>query len=149
MSSEFVPVPEELAEPQCRQLLETVLIGRIGLSERALPTILPVHFTVHGGEVVTVPLDGGEVLSARQEDVVVFEADSYDPAARAGWVVTVIGRSRLITDPAEMAELHVLALAPWAAVEGGRVTAVRMEVVRGRRLRRRSAAEGPAPRPAA
>ena len=135
-----MPVLHEVAEPECRQLLGTVPIGRIGLSEQALPTILPVHFAVHGEDIVTVPLAGAQGVSAGRGDVVVFEVDSYDPATGEWWAVTVTGRSRLVTEAAEIADLDGLVRAPWMAGDAGPVTAVRMEVVRGHRVCRRSAA---------
>jgi hypothetical protein len=132
MTSAFMPVFEELDEPECRRLLGTVQIGRIGLSESALPVILPVRFALWRGEVVIAPLAGRE-LPSTQGDVVVFEVDCYDPSTQGGWVVTVTGRSRQVTDPEEVTELHRFHLAPGMPAPGTSLTAVRMELVRGRR----------------
>jgi hypothetical protein len=157
MTAEFVHVREELSERECRRLLETVSIGRIGFSERALPMILPVRFRVRGGEVVTLPFAASQISSSGRGDVVVFEADCVDPVTREGWVVTVIGRARLIADPTEIAALPEFDVPPSTSDDGRHLAAVRMELVRGSRVQRQPTmvahagppSGGPVPRPAA
>lgn len=134
---------DELEEPVCRQLLATVPIGRLGFTEAALPRILPVHFTVRGDDVVIGSLGGTKVRSALRGDVVAFEADSYDPVTHEGWVVNVIGVSRILTDPDQVAALDALEFTPWSPQQDRHYFAVRMDAVQGRTLTR-SAARVPA-----
>lgn len=127
---------DELDEPVCRRLLATVPIGRLGFTEAALPRILPVHFTVRGDDVVIGSLGGTKVRSALRGDVVAFEADSYDPVTHEGWAVNVIGISRVLTDPDEVATLDALGFTPWSPHQDRHYFAVRMDAVQGRTLTR-------------
>jgi nitroimidazol reductase NimA-like FMN-containing flavoprotein (pyridoxamine 5'-phosphate oxidase superfamily) len=136
-----VHVFEDLDEAECRRLLATAPIGRLGFTEGALPMIVPVHFVVRGDDVVICTLDGPKVRSAGRNDVVAFEVDSYDPDTREGWGVVVVGVTRLITDEADLAGLDALGFAPWSRQQGRHYFAVRMDSVRGRILTR---AEQPA-----
>lgn len=127
---------EALDEQECRQLIATAPIGRLAFTESALPMILPVHFTVRDGEVVIASLGGSKVSSARRGDIVAFEVDGYDPETREGWTASVVGPSRLITDPDEIAALDLLDFAPWTPDQDRHYLAVQIGVLRGRRLTR-------------
>jgi uncharacterized protein len=127
---------EELDEVECRRLLETVRIGRLGFTEGALPTILPVHFIVRGNDVIIGSLGGPKVRSAGRNDVVAFEVDGWDPVTHEGWAVGVVGRTRLITDDADIAELDALRFAPWKPEQGRHYFAVSINAVRGKLLTR-------------
>ena len=125
---------QELDEAQCRRLLESVPIGRLGFTEAALPTILPVHFIVRGDDVIIGSLGGPKVRSAGRNDVVAFEVDGWDPVTHEGWAVGVVGRTRLITDEAEIAYPDALGVAPWKPEQGRHYFAVSMHAVRGKVL---------------
>ena len=88
-------VSETLDEAQCRRLLTTMTIGRLGFTENALPAILPVAFTLQGGHVLIAVRQDSTVVNAVRRSVVAFQVDEYDPAARTGWSVTVVGASRV------------------------------------------------------
>jgi hypothetical protein len=66
--------------------------------------------------------------------VLAFEVDDYDLTARTGWNVTVIGPSRLISDPAQIRVLDGYGVRPWAPASNHCYIAVRMALVRGRRI---------------
>lgn len=131
----------ELDECECRRLLGTSSLGHLGFTEQALPMILPVHMAALGDEVVVATLSGSTTLSGTRGDVVVLEAEDYEPATREGWTVSVIGPSRLITDAAEIADLDRRGVAPRTVGEQPCYAAVRIGLVRGRRLTRRPAPE--------
>jgi len=57
-----------IPEPECWELLASASVGRIALSMRALPAILPVQYYLDA-------------------------ADAIDPQTRSGWLVQVQGRS--------------------------------------------------------
>ena len=125
----------EIDERECRRLLGTASgIGRLGFTERALPMILPVHFTVRAGEIVVASISDSKTATARRGTVVAFELDDYDPATREGWTVNVIGPTRLITDPAEIDALDALDFAPWTGNPHRTYFTVQVAMVQGRRL---------------
>lgn len=127
---------DQLDEPVCRQLLGSVPIGRLGVTDAALPRIFPVHFTVRGDDVVIGSLAGAKVRSAMRGDVVAFEADSYDPVTHEGWCVHVVGVSRLLADEDDVAALDALGFSPWLPHQDRHYFAVRMDAVGGRTLAR-------------
>jgi nitroimidazol reductase NimA-like FMN-containing flavoprotein (pyridoxamine 5'-phosphate oxidase superfamily) len=111
----LVPDLRELDEQECRNLLKIASFGRIAVTERALPMIVPVLFTVQDDTVVAVSPAGSRAIPARKGAIVTLEIDSYQPGTAEGWCVTVIGPAALVSDPADMAALDSLGLAPWAA----------------------------------
>lgn len=127
----------DLDEAACRRLLTTVEIGRLGFTVRALPRILPVPFTVRGDEVITGSLHGSAAVSPRPGEIVAFEAESYDSTVREGWCAGVVGPCRVLTDPDEVAAIHVMAIAPWIPSQAGDYFAITMGLIYGRTLTRR------------
>ena len=69
MTVAAVLVIDEVGEQECRRLLATQPIGRLGFTERAMPRILPVHYTVRGDEVIVVSLAGVKVSAAGRGDI--------------------------------------------------------------------------------
>jgi hypothetical protein len=120
-----------LAEAECRRLLGTAGIGRLGFTRGALPEVRPVSFAVRGGDVVIPARPGSAVLAALTGAVVVLAVDSWGQEGRAaddtgGWSVSVVGPVRLDTGgtgPASSGELRQLRLRP-GIVRGWRVRPV-------------------------
>ncbi|MQA34650.1 pyridoxamine 5'-phosphate oxidase family protein [Modestobacter roseus] len=127
-------VLEELSDAECRRLLATAAIGRIAYTEGALPAIQPVSFAVVGAEVVIPTRRGSKVAAASRGAVVAFEVDEHDRTDRTGWNVTVVGASRLITDPVEVAALDVTGARAWAPADEPCYVAIGMTLLRGRRI---------------
>ena len=125
---------EVLDEAECRRLLTTAVIGRLAYTEGALPAIQPVHFTVVDGQVIIPTRVGSKVAAASRGAVVAFEVDDYDADARTGWNVTVIGPSRVVREPDEGRGLDGLGARAWAPTDVPCYVAVRIVIVRGRRL---------------
>ncbi len=103
-------VIEDLDEPDCRSLLQTARIGRLGYTRDALPAIQPVPFCVHRDQVVIPLRSCSQLVPGTRAAVVAFQVDALDEATCTGWTVTVVGPSRSVTDPAEIADLDAL---PW------------------------------------
>ena len=84
---------DALSERECWELLATVSVGRLGLSVRALPVILPVQYYLDGRRLAVClgHLDLPE--RSLDETIIAFTADSIDPVTRSGWSVQVQGRS--------------------------------------------------------
>ena len=87
-------VPEErIPADQCWELLATASVGRLALSVRALPVILPVQYYVDGRRLA-VCLGHHEIPKrSLNETIIAFAADAIDPLTRSGWSVQVQGLS--------------------------------------------------------
>ncbi|MCC5953466.1 MAG: pyridoxamine 5'-phosphate oxidase family protein [Acidimicrobiia bacterium] len=125
---------EMLSRDECLALLDTASVGRIGLSEDALPVIFPVNFVVDGDRVVIGTADGVKLTAASRQLVVAFQADSWDPLRHTGWSVLVRGTASAIEDPAEVAAAERLPLRPWGRPRPVRYISIALELVEGRRL---------------
>jgi len=87
MPEEPIPVNE------CWELLATASVGRLALSVRALPVILPVQYHVDRRRLAVCLGHHQLPERALNEVIIAFAADAIDPATRAGWSVQVQGRS--------------------------------------------------------
>ncbi|MCZ2826307.1 MULTISPECIES: pyridoxamine 5'-phosphate oxidase family protein [unclassified Modestobacter] len=134
---------QPLDEAECLRLLDTAPIGRIAFTEGALPAVQPVTFTRGDREIYVPTHQGSAVAVASRGAVVAFEVDEVDVGARTGWNVTVVGPSRLITDPAEVRRLDGLGIGPWVPSGAHCYVGVQVRLVRGRWIGHRPAtAEG-------
>ncbi|MBO0693447.1 MAG: pyridoxamine 5'-phosphate oxidase family protein [Acidimicrobiaceae bacterium] len=82
---------EELPRSRCLELLGSRSLGRLALSERALPTVVPVSYELVGDRVVLAAPQASRLLVEGQRPVVAFEVDDIDPDTFAGWSVVVVG----------------------------------------------------------
>lgn len=126
---------EVLDREQCLDLLETVRVGRLAFTEGALPTVQPVNFRVHDGQVVIRVAGGTKLAAAVANAVVAFQADTLDPDLRAGWSVTVVGHASLVSEVAELVAMAGIWLRPWAPGRRDHFVRIQTERVTGRRLR--------------
>lgn len=128
---------EVLDTDECVRLLRTRSVGRIGISSRALPTILPVEYLVAQGHVLFRTGLGTRLDVATRDAVVAFEVDEFDDASNSGWSVVVTGvagswpeGAGLPAGPAELARLR-----RWDAAADEHLVAIPLDRVSGRRLR--------------
>jgi nitroimidazol reductase NimA-like FMN-containing flavoprotein (pyridoxamine 5'-phosphate oxidase superfamily) len=128
--------PEELDQAECLALLATVSVGRVGISSRALPAILPVNFILSGNDILFRTVPGTKLHAALTGAVVAFEADQLGSTTTESWSVLVRGIAEEVTDPAQRAELDPLVPDAWA-FEGGADYLVRIPaiIISGRRIR--------------
>ena len=82
-----------LSEQECWELLATVSVGRLALSVRALPVILPVQYYLDGRRLAVCVGHHGLPERALDQTIIALAADSIDPVTRSGWSVQVQGRS--------------------------------------------------------
>lgn len=131
---------QRLSRAECLSYLQTVAVGRLGVSIQALPAILPVNFVLHGDKIVIRSVPGTKLDSATAQAVVAFEADEYGPNGEWGWSVLVQGLAEEVTDPDELAELRELHLAAWAFPSGEayRYFTIDTQVISGRRFNKSS-----------
>lgn len=120
---------DALSERDCWELLATVSVGRLALSVRALPVILPVQYYLDGHRLALCLGHHGVPERALHETIIAFSADSIDPVTRSGWSVQVQGRSviprglRVDTDcgwPSSAAQV--------VEIEPGRISGRRMRL---------------------
>ncbi|HEY3238003.1 MAG TPA: pyridoxamine 5'-phosphate oxidase family protein [Acidimicrobiia bacterium] len=97
---------EVLSRRECLQLLAHANVGRVAVSVGALPTVLPVRFTLVGEDVVFPAVSGSELDVAVRDAVVAFEADRIDPAT--GWSVVVTGIATELCDEKELQPLRAV-----------------------------------------
>jgi hypothetical protein len=123
-----------LDDTECRRLLTAGSIGRIAFTEGAMPTIQPASYVIEGNDLLIPTGLGSKMAAGSRGAVLAFEVDDYDLTARTGWNVTVIGPSRLISDPDQVTQLDALGVQPWAPTTTHCYIALRMTMIRGRRI---------------
>jgi uncharacterized protein len=111
-TSERAPV-NVLSHHECLRMLSSVRLGRIALTNRALPLILPVAFATMDGQIVFRVGHGVISKAADMQQVVCFEADWADHALASAWSVTAIGQLVILCDPAALERVGQLDLVPW------------------------------------
>ncbi len=79
---------------------------------------------------------GRKLTAAVGETVVAFEVDDIDGAVGLGWSVFVVGKSRVVADPAEVTGLERAEIRSWVRVEEPYYVAIEIDSISGRRLDR-------------
>jgi len=108
------PIFEDLDRDQCLELLSDEPVGRVALTARALPIVLPVNFALLDGNIVWRSAQGTKLNAAAAGFVVAFEADHYEADRKEGWSVMIQGLATVITNPEELDRAHDLELESWA-----------------------------------
>jgi len=127
---------EEIYRQECMNLLDSVSVGRIVFTARALPAIRPVCHLVDGDHIfIRTDRNAAITSELRAEDgtVVAYEADAIDLAHHLGWSVIVVGLARRVTDP-DVAGTYLRSLRPWASGAKDQVIDIRADMVTGFRL---------------
>jgi uncharacterized protein len=138
---------EPLTEAACMRLLGTVRVGRVALTQHALPVVVPVTFGLDGSGIV-IPAAPGSVLGASQPDLVVaFQADQLDLDTVSGWSVLVTGTLREVTGRGALLRAHQLGLPPWPSGDRHHFVRITPGIVSGRRVGPAHAWERPPPPP--
>ncbi len=125
---------ELLDEAQCKELLATKRVGRVGITIGGLPVILPVNFVYVDGDVVFRPGEGSKLHAASDRTVIAFEVDAYDTDERTGWSVLAIGRSSIIDDESERAAIDQHEVVPFATGRRDAYVRLHPEMLTGRRI---------------
>jgi nitroimidazol reductase NimA-like FMN-containing flavoprotein (pyridoxamine 5'-phosphate oxidase superfamily) len=111
-----------------------VPIGRVAFIIDGLPSVQPVNFVLHNGQIVFRTSRGSKLAAALHNAVVAFEVDEYDVTQHLGWSVTAVGRSSVVSDPDLRRELAQLPLRPWAPGEREHFVVINTSVLHGRRI---------------
>ena len=116
---------EPLTPVQCLERLRAGGVGRIAFSQRALPAIVSVGYTVVAGAIVFELASGSAELLAMRNAVVAFQADQGAGPDAVAWSVTCVGKARPTEDPAEVI---ILATShDWQGTRPGEPAYLRME----------------------
>jgi nitroimidazol reductase NimA-like FMN-containing flavoprotein (pyridoxamine 5'-phosphate oxidase superfamily) len=123
-----------LNRDECLALLASVPVGRVAITDRAMPAILPVNFLLDGSDVIIRSVSGSKLAAATRSAVVAFEADAYDATQRTGWSVLIVGVAGHVTDPAEVNRLSRLGLQPYIDGAASHYIRIPATQISGRRL---------------
>ena len=108
-------------------------IGRIALMTDGEPTIVPVNYSIHDGDVYFLTSPGSKLAAAIQAAVIAFEVDRIDAFEHTGWSVLVVGPSGVV--PQEEAEhLWSMKLRRWVGGGPEALVRIRAEKVSGREI---------------
>lgn len=136
------PVPEDLDEAECLQLITPGGIGRIAYSGRYGLTVFPVNYRLHAGTIVfrtaqDSPTDEDlRTGIAHAEYKVAFEIDEIDLAAREGWSVLVQGPVHHVESDSERAEVLQAGVETWPRGDRELFLRIVPSRITGRRIRR-------------
>lgn len=126
---------ETLDPSECLRLLRQASIGRVALTDQALPTIEPARFVLVDDCIVIRAGLGSALAMAAQGTVVGFSADEVaaDPK-HGGWTVSAVGVVEIVTDDEEITRLSALPLHGWLPGEDCVFVRIRLEVLKGLRV---------------
>lgn len=125
----------ELTEHECRDLLASQSVGRVGLCTPHGPVVLPVTFVMDGQSVVFRTAPYGVLGRYAWHERMAFEVDHADPATHTGWSVVARGEGELVSGEEELALIRAFHNPrPWAG--GSRLLYVRLrwDELTGRRV---------------
>jgi nitroimidazol reductase NimA-like FMN-containing flavoprotein (pyridoxamine 5'-phosphate oxidase superfamily) len=126
---------ETLAREECLELLQQVIVGRIGYVSDGLAIILPVNFAVLDGDIVFCTAKGSTLSWLSLRGRLSFQADESRHADREGWSVLIHGVAREVTDPNELEILRRGPLRSWVRSPAEHWVRIRIEKISGRALR--------------
>jgi nitroimidazol reductase NimA-like FMN-containing flavoprotein (pyridoxamine 5'-phosphate oxidase superfamily) len=101
-----------LTHDECWEHVREHTVGRVVFTDRALPAIRPMNFTVSGSHILLRP-QSRRLADQLDGQVVAFEVDEIDERAQQGWSVVVTGTARHVRDPAELIRLDSVAAPSW------------------------------------
>ena len=132
MSGQHEVGSRELTVADCRRLLATRTLGRVGLTSGALPVIVPVEYTYEDDVITFRTAPDDKLRAAADGHVLAFEVDAYDAANGSRWSVHVLGRATVVTDTDD--EPLTLLGAERAEQLPGHFVRLQCEIVEGRLL---------------
>jgi uncharacterized protein len=115
---------------ECRLLLHSRTLGRVGLHIADQLAIFPVYYAVMDHDIVFRTDPGTKLDAALLETPVVFEVDSASP----GWSVLVRGHAQQLRDADSVAHARTLLGHDWPAGQREQYVRIVTEQITGRRL---------------
>ncbi|TDU87884.1 nitroimidazol reductase NimA-like FMN-containing flavoprotein (pyridoxamine 5'-phosphate oxidase superfamily) [Kribbella voronezhensis] len=96
---------QHLPPEECRDLLTTKSVGRVGFSSPDGPQVLPVNYVVHRRDIIFRTDAGSALANAMRGSRVAFEIDDIDEFLQSGWSVLIVGDADHVDDPDLLVEL--------------------------------------------
>ena len=93
----MAPTPKCWRPAECLRLLAGERLGRVAITVKALPVILPVRFALDRDEIVFRAPPGGVLAEATRHAVIAFEADGSEPGG-GSWSVLATGLARHLAE---------------------------------------------------
>ena len=123
-----------LERAECEELLAGARIGRVILTEQALPTALPVAYALDDGDIVFRSNDGTKIAAALDGTVIAFQVDHIDEVRGTGWSVVATGVATPMTDPGDERHAADLGIQAWVESSDARFVRMSPTIVTGRRI---------------
>jgi uncharacterized protein len=90
------PVVRDLSRSECLAALRGQHLGRLAITQHAMPLIVPVNYAMDRANVVFRTHQGGLLDRCCRNTVVAFETDQYDDATGLGWSVVMVGLANVL-----------------------------------------------------
>ncbi|QNN51520.1 pyridoxamine 5'-phosphate oxidase family protein [Nocardioides mesophilus] len=127
--------PFEMTVDECLEQLHAGVIGRVAMSTPVGPRILPVNYAMYGDAIVFRTSPYSELGTYGWNSELAFEIDHIDYERHQGWSVIAIGRSELVEDPDDVADIRrTWDPRPWAAGQRNLYIKLTWRDISGRRL---------------
>lgn len=124
----------ELDEAECRNLMSTHGVGRIGVLTPDGPAVVPVNYQTIDGEIAFRTALGTVPAFAAGSEVA-FEVDHIDDVFSQGWSVLAVGTARAVTEEPMVRRLEAEApTSPWAGGQRDLWLAITPSRITGRRI---------------
>ena len=125
---------EVLAPGECRRLLESNLVGRLGYCTDFGPRIVPMNYTLVGDALTFRTGASTEAARHVPSHAIAFEVDHLDESLQTGWSVLVLGNARLL----EEASLRMVDIRqtpqPWPEGQRSLILQLPLNSMTGRRV---------------
>lgn len=122
-----------LNHDECLRRLGMTSIGRVAVTSKALPAVVPVNYVLTGNTIVFRTEPDGMLAHACDGTVVAFEIDDLADDGQTGWSVLVVGVAELLDGSAALRALET-GLVSAAGSGRDQFVAIRIGTVTGRIL---------------
>lgn len=82
---------DSLDADECRRLLRSGVVGRVGWQSSEGPMVLPVNYAIENDTIMFRTREDGRLAELDDGTPVAFEVDEFDADAENGWSVLVQG----------------------------------------------------------
>ena len=124
---------DDLTRDECLRYLAESSVGRISMSSRAMPAVLPVRYGVADNRILFWADPHDHPAAIADNSVIGFQADAIDPVTHEGWSVMVVGRAAHMRHPDDIAAVEGSTPRGWARAQGPLIP-LSIDLVSGRRL---------------
>jgi nitroimidazol reductase NimA-like FMN-containing flavoprotein (pyridoxamine 5'-phosphate oxidase superfamily) len=125
---------ELLSDDECRGLLRTATMGRVGVSVNALPVIVPVTFRLAANTIRFWSASNLKLHASRAHNVVAFEVDEFHQDDHLGWSVLAVGLAAAVEDCDILDAAVRDGFRPWADEHRTHLIEMSIEVLSGLRI---------------